>query len=443
MATPIDTSVGAQPGQNAQQFLGLMAPIHLPTLASTNGADTPHLPIPHHTAALEVSSINDTMPMRTGYDFGSQEEFQYLSNTNEILTKCTLVVKLAALDASSGSGNNGTVKPRYVDDILNAAIEKVEWLYGSTASTNTIYGDENHFATFQETGDSELDRKMVEQACGLSTDERYLLAQSAQQVQMELPFYWSKTNAGHWHSYALGRPLKVRITWRSPTYLLQQTGTDGKPVPKSGSLYITDKWLHFDTVVPTEATKAVYRSKIEGNGTHGWLQLFKDVQIQEFDIAASGADCVQKDLRTDMFTRYGYNLRFVMRPLANLQPSYLNNERWKTLAINSAQFDIANKTYFPRTSDFDLKHVINARKFLGNHELSIYNIPLCSYPDMHLQAMGGIEFSNTSLPILKLWYDSIAAYTQGVRVTCFLYCHNYVREVIQGTNSATETVQPI
>jgi hypothetical protein len=57
--------------------------------------------------------------------------------------------------------------------------------------------------------------------------------------------------------------------------------------------------------------------------------------------------------------------------------------------------------------------------------------------------MGGIEFSNTSLPQLKLWYDTIAAYTSGVTVTVWLYCHNYVRTVITGVNSATETVQPI
>jgi len=437
------TSVGAQPGQNAQQFLPLMAPIHLPTLASTNGADTPHLPIPHHTAALEVSSINDTQPLRLGYDFGSQEEFQYLSNTNEILTKATLVVQLAALQASTGSGDNATKKPRYIDDVLNGAIEKVEWLYGSTASTHTIYGDENHFATMQETGDTELDRKMLDQAAGLSDDERYALSRSTQEVRLELPFYWSRANAGHWHSYALGRPLKVRITWRSHTYLLQQDATNAAPTSTaSDGKYIQGKWLHFDTVVPTEATKAVYRSKIEAMGTHGWLQLFKDVQTQEFTIPASATANNASDLRTDMFTRYGYNMRFVIRDELDLVPNYLRNDRWITYSINSCQFDISNKVFFPKTSDYDMKHRINAQKFLGNQELAVYNIPLCSYPDMHTQAMGGIEFSNTSLPILKLWTtDATAAI--NFKVTVWLYCHNYVRTVIQGVNSATETVQPI
>lgn len=69
---------------------------------------------------------------------------------------------------------------------------------------------------------------------------------------------------------------------------------------------------------------------------------------------------------------------------------------------------------------------------------------MCSYPDMHTQAMGGIEFSNTSLPILTLGVsDPAASGWVAYKLTAWLYCHNYVRTVIQGVNSATETVQPI
>jgi hypothetical protein len=115
---------------------------------------------------------------------------------------------------------------------------------------------------------------MQEQACGLSTAERFNLAKAAQVVKLELPFYWSRANAGHWHSYALGRPLKIRITWRHKSYLVQQT-TNLAPYPQAGNAtpFILDKYLHFETVVPTEATKAVYRSKMEAMGTHGWLQV--------------------------------------------------------------------------------------------------------------------------------------------------------------------------
>ena len=434
MSTYATGSVGPQPGLSQQQFLPLMAPIHLPTLASAHGADTPHLPVAHHTAALEVSGINDTLPLRTGFDFGTQEEFQYLSNTSEILTSCTLVVNLSPLTDSNSAA---TLQARYADDVLNQAMEKCEWMYGSQSSTHTIYGEENHFSMMQETGDIELDRKMLEQAAGLSVAERAARALALQEVKMELPFYWSRQNAGHWHSYALGRPLKIRITWRSADYILQQN-TAVKPLLKTGyTTFINSKWLHFNTAIPTEATKSVYLSKVEATGDHGWLQLFKDVQKQEFTMVQTATTA---SLRLDMITRYGYNVRFVVRPSANLSPDYSNNERWICYSIADASFEISNKIFFPKTSDYDLKHEINAKKFLGNHELPIYNIPLCAYPDMHTQAMGGIEFSNTSLPILKL---TTAALPVACTVTVWVYVHNYVRTVIKGTNSATETLQPI
>lgn len=427
------TSVGPQPGLAPQQFLPVMAPVHLPTLASTNGADTPHLPIGHHAAALEVPGINDTLPLRTGTDFGSQDEYPYLSNTNEILTSATLCVQLDALTASGGGSN-----PRYVDDILCAAIDKIEWLYGSTNSVCTISGDELHFSTMMETGDIELDKQLHLRAAGLSDEERATLARSAQEVRLKIPFYWSEKNAGHWHSYALGRPLKVRITWRSPEFLLQQDTVNMRPTPTNGTTYITKKWIHFETSIPTEATKQVYMSKIEQFGDSGWLQICKDVQTQTFQLTSG----TSSQLRTDMFTKYGHNLRFIVRPAANLLPNYLNNNPWKTVKIVAAQFDISNKIYFPKTSDYDLKHDINSKYFAGNHELNIYNIPLCSQPALYTQAMGGIEFSNTSLPVLKLWTDVDAAATP-LTVTCWLMCHNYVRTVIRGVNSAIETVLPL
>jgi hypothetical protein len=115
------------------------------------------------------------------------------------------------------------------------------------------------------------------------------------------------------------------------------------------------------------------------------------VQTQEFSLAASGTSLTYADLRTDMlrpflpcpfrfvivslallrFTRYGYNMRFVLRPAANLVADYSNNNRWNVLSINAAQFDISNKCFFPKTCDYELKHEINGKKFLGNHELAI------------------------------------------------------------------------
>lgn len=432
--------VGPQPGLTPQQFLGLKAPVHLPTLVSTRGEDTPHLPTAFHTAALEVEGITDVEPVRTGYDFGSQEEFSYLSNTNEILTSCILCVKLAAL----APGGNGT-DPCYVDDILCAAIEKIEWLYGGNNPVQVLDGDDLHFLTLQETEDEELERKYALQAAGLTREERIALAQGEQYVYLDIPWFWTKATSGHWHSYAYGRPTRVRITWRAPGYLVQQDGTIAggatQPQPVNSLTYIKQKWLRFHTAVPTEATKQVYMKKIEAQGDHGQLTLFRDVQKQEFTI---GANDTETNAKVDMFTKYGYNLRFILRPEANLQPNFENNERWQILDINTLQFDIANKTYYPKTDDWYQKHQYHAKWFVGNHEIPIYNVPFTAYPDLHTQAMGGLEFSNAINPFLRITHDapSVAGFG-NVKLTCWLYCHNFIRQVIRGVQSAIETVQPL
>lgn len=429
-------SVGPQPGLSQQQFLPYMAPVHLPSLASQDGSASERLPTGHTAAALEVSGINDTLPLRTGFDFGSQEEFAYLSNTNEILTKCKLVVRLAALQNSDSTTGVRTKNPRYVDDILCAAIDKAEWLYGSTNSAFTIQGDELHFSRMQETADEALDKHLYEQAAGLSKEERVALSANAQEVRLDLPWWWTDKRVGGWHAYALGRPLKIRITWRSPEYLLQQDTTDARPLPYGATTYITDKWLHFETAIPTEATKMVYRQMVESKGDQGLIDLIKDFQTQEFTLTTG----TYHQLKTDMFTKYGHNMRFILRPSANLTPSYLNNERFKTLSIADAQFDLANKVFFPKTADIDLKHVINDKAFDGNRELAIYNIPLCPHPEFYRQAFGGIEFSQVSMPMLKL---TTATVTSNITVTVFCYVHNYVRLVIKGTSSAIETILPL
>eukprot|EP00727_Mastigamoeba_balamuthi_P014716 m51a1_g9870 hypothetical protein (121) ;mRNA; r:73987-74349 len=120
--------------------------------------------------------------MRVGYDFDSQEEFQYTFNMTEILTLCTLYVKLAPL-VTSGGGTN----PRYMNDILCAAIEKITWDYGGEGVQH-LYCDEIHFTMLQETSDMELDRKYHDQAAGLSDDKCAVRVQGTQLVKLELPW---------------------------------------------------------------------------------------------------------------------------------------------------------------------------------------------------------------------------------------------------------------
>lgn len=424
-------STGPQQGLTPESFMGLMAPIHLPTLISTNGEASPHLPKNHHVAALKISSLNDCLPMRLGYDLGSTEEFSYLSNDNEILTKCTLCVELAGLVPGDGGKN-----PRYADDVLCQAIEKVEWCYGSNTALQKIEPEKMHFEMLQEMDPQELERRRSMQSAGLSVKERVELAKDKQMVYLEIPFYWSKSADVNWHAHVLRRPLRVRITWRTPHYVLQQEDSGTLPKPKDGSVYIVQKWIRFHTVIPTPSTKEIYHGRINAKGDSGWLHLFSDSQFQEFNLA-KGATF--HNLKTDFFTKYGYNIRFILRPYDNLQPNVLNNRRFELLDIKNFQFDVSNKTFYPKTDDYYAKHVYNARNFLGNFEIPIYNVPFTDYPDLHTEGMGGLEFANVSNPQLKV--ETVPLPSNTI-LTAWLYCHNYIRIVIQGERSAIETVQP-
>lgn len=427
---------GPQPGLYPQQFMSLKAPTHLPTLVSTRGEDTPYLPTSHHVSAITVPGITDVQPSRVGYDLGSQEEFSYTPNTNEILVSATLCCELSPLAAQGG----GT-EPCYIDDPLCGMMERCEWLYGTMNPLQVLRGDDIHFSTLQETKDEELERKYQLQAAGLTRDERVALATDHQFVYLELPFFWANPKAGRWHAYAYGRPTRIRITWRTPNFVVQQkNGTI--PIPTVGPNYILQKWIRFHTIIPTEATKQVYMKKIEAQGDHGQLTLFKDIQSQNFTISAA---TTHTEVKLDMFNKYGYDLKFRLQRESDLaanpcQADGNGNNRWALLDITHLQFNIANKIYWPRTDDWYHKHVLQAKWFLGNHELPLYNIPFTEYPDLHTEALGGLEFSNVINPVLVL--DHVAP---GVNVTliCDLYCHNYIRQVLRGVQSAMETVQPL
>eukprot|EP00727_Mastigamoeba_balamuthi_P014714 m51a1_g9869 hypothetical protein (196) ;mRNA; r:73210-73866 len=186
-----------------------------------------------------------------------------------------------------------------------------------------------------------------------------------------------------------------------------------------GRTYILDKWIQFETAIATEATKDVYCWKIKLCSDHGWLQLFKDMQMQNFDLTAGSykPDKGPVVVKTNVFNRC-----------------------FKILDIYPLQFDIQTKVFYLHIDNLYTKWTVNAHQFLGNPELPIYNVPLCVYPEMHQQAMCGIEFTNIMMPYLKI---DLPLYNQDLTVSVNLFMHNYIRQVILGQNTAIETVQSI
>lgn len=426
-------STGFQSSTNANLFMNLTTPIYLPTLSSTNGSDSPHLPLPHHSQAQETVGFTDLAPDRQGVDFGMQSYFRYTNNDNDVLKSVSLVMQLSALAPGAGGSN-----PCYIDDICAGAIEKVEFQYGGNI-LQTLHGDEIHFRYLQECPHDELTRKYQMQGAGLSRMERVANAKANRWYYFELPFWWTKKPENAWHQYAFQRLTRIVVTFRNNDYLVQQTGGTTKPVPRDGTQYILNHFLRFEVCCPSAATKQYYQTLVSATGDAGWNYMIQDVQkMKDVDIPVNST---KWNYQLNTFTKFGYNLRFFVRPTANLQPNFLNNDRWTIVELPSYQFDISGSRYQQPLDDYYIKHGLNGKYFLGNEQLPIYNIFFTDYPDVSGHGMGGIEFSNTVNPTIGA--DFGVGTTVPLTADFYLECHNYVRALLDGGKSAAETIQPL
>lgn len=438
-------STGEQSVSSANSFMGLGVPVHLPSLASPNGADSPFLPIPHHAKAIDMPGITDIPPERQGVDFGGVSYFKYISNDNEALLKAVLVLQLSPLASRTGAN------PRYVDDIALAAIEYVDFSFAGNL-LQRLHGDELHFRMLQELDGNELERRKKLQAMGLGDAERAALAGDIQFVYCELPFFWTEEPSAAWQQYGFQRITNVVVHYRPFQYLVQHNAeaTDSSfPVPANGNpTYIMAQWLRFHTVTLSESTKQLYLREVEAQGPNGWLSMITDFErITEYSLAeaarhAAGPHRQTHSVLLNTFSKYGWNIRYWIRPIANLRPDAHNNNRWATVPVLSDRLDISGRKFQPELETFYKRWMIDAAEFKGNPppDVHINNIPLTEFPMVKNQGMGGIDFSNTANPLLIIHTAPLA---EPCHLDIYLYCRNYVRQVVRGNQSAAEAVQPI
>lgn len=429
-------STGNQSTTNANAFMGLGTPIHLPSLASPQPTDTPYLPKPHHSKNIDMPGITDIPPERQGVDFGNVSHFKYIANDNEVVKKMVLVLKLSSLSAGGGGTD-----PRYVDDVALAAIDHIDFSFAGNV-LQTLYGDELHFRMVQELPEEELRRRQKLQAANLTPGERAALAANDQWIYCEIPFWWAMKDEHAWHQYAFQRLTRIAIHFRNPGFILQQDGDTTLPSPTvSGSNYILDHFLRYHTSCVSEAMKKKYVGMIQGQGNTGWLHLINDWErILDHPLPAGSGSDQTFQILLNTFSKYGYNIRYWIRPTANLVANVTNNRRFETLDIKQDSLMISGKNFQVPLDDFYKKFMVHATKFNGNPEQAIYNIPLTDYPSIHHHGMGGLEFANTANPTLTIVTPSLPS---ACSLDVYLYVHNYVRLVLRENQSAAETVQPI
>lgn len=412
---------------NLSNFMGVTEPRHLPILSTNDGRTSDHLPTGQMTVVSQVVGYTDIPPERQGVDFGQTDYFKYIINDTECLENCTLCVKLDGL-----TGNGAC----YPDDVLCQAIEKITFQYGK--DLQVLEGDEIHLRRVQETPEVELARLSRLQGMGLTRDERVNNAMGPKWYYLEIPFWWCTKPENSWHQYALQRLTRVVIQWRSAGGILQSL--DGvQPTPASGGNYILDHFLRFRVCCLTESTKQEFLNRVKGQGDAGWLYLIGEPERLTQTIAAGQKTFV---IQLNTFTKFDYNLRFVVRPVSELNYNCGNNDRWKLKDIESVCLDIGGKRYFFETDRHWMKFALNDKMFEGSTELPIYNIPLGTVqPQVHDHAMGGFDLSNCSTPQMIVNFSKPLEENHVIDFYC--YGHNYIRLVIKGAESGAELVQPL
>jgi hypothetical protein len=418
---------GSHATTNAASFLGLTQPTDLPILTTTDGTKTDLLPLGQITKAPHVPGYSDMPPERQGVDFGQIDYFKIINNDTDVFLGCTLAVRLDGLVAGAGGKN-----PCYPDDVLCQAIDKITFQYGR--DVQEIYGDELHYRILQETPEKELARLAKLQGFGLPRAERIDLAKAPAWYYLEIPFWWARDDEASFHQYAFQRLTRVVITWRTPEYILQQEDANTKPTPALGGNYILDHFLRFRVTAPSQATKDRYIQMVQEQKDAGFLYLIGQTQHLQQQINAGAS---QHIIQLNTFTKYCYNIRFVVRAVASLQPNYTNNRRFEAKDIISCQLTLSGREFFPTTDTHFMRYAIANRLFNGSPELAIYNIPLNDEPDMHDAAVGGFQMSAISNPQITI---NTVALPENCYVDFWAYCHNYVRMILKDGGSIIEPV---
>ena len=408
----------------------LTIPTHLPTLTTNDGSATALLPSPQLTTAPQLSGWTDIPPERQGVDFGQTDYFKYILNDVEVLTDCWLCVQLDGLVAGEGG-----VNPRYPEDPICQAIERITFVYGR--DLQILESDALHFNFLMGEDEATFRRESKLRGFNVPVGRRIDKAKTPRWYYLRLPFWWTLRSSDAWHQYALQRLTRIVIQWRQPQGILQQEGENTRPTPMGQGQYILDHFLRFRVTAISEATKQMYLRRISGLGQAGQLYMIEDIQRMSHQLQPG----IEKHvIQMNTFTKFAYNLRFVIRANTSLFPNYLDNERYRLVTLETAALDIAGRRFMPPTDHFWMTHSVDEALFKGNSEYAIYNIPFSDFPNFVASAVGGIDFSNASNPVLTITTQPLA---EPCMIDFFLQCDNYVRVSIVNNQSGAEVVQPL
>jgi len=429
----------AQQSSEGYFFIPHTRPINLAGLLSGNVTDSPHLPLPQRSNPSEVPGFTDIQPERTGTDFGSDTAFKYVSNDHEVLKTCVLAVRLGPLAAAGGG-----LLPRYADDVLNQAIEWMEFTVGGTV-LQRLWGEQIHCLQLRNLIPEDLANAYALQKGGLTAAARAVYAAAASYPQgfwayLAIPWWWTETANKHWHQYACQRTTRINIHWRGPEYVLQQDNVNQKPTPVLGGAYIQDMYLRFDVSALDTQVKEAYINTVKGFGSAGISTLMTYQQRQENEPIPINSTSTRIQLTN--FNKPSSLIMVMVRNANNVLPLYTNNRRFEFLPVSSYYSEGSGHRIQQLITDEYAKYRLAAENFVGNPNVNLYYVLHSDYAEVVQYPMGNLEYGRLQNPTVTLSWDVAipAAYTADIWATCY----NYVKLVIaQDGRSGVALEQPI
>lgn len=311
------------------------------------------------------------------------------------------------------TGAGGATYIRYTDDLGDAMIEEVTWMYG--ANTIQSYKMDTMFLDRQLLMNESRDNQNKLVAADLSAAARNTYAVAPKKLRIRIPAPWNDLKSHCPIISALSNKLTLTIRFAQPSAIVQTNGT------KPAALAYDDARLVFQQIHFTGKTRAEVTSLTEM--TEGLSYLYNDVIQYDYEIPANAlrANGAAFTIQLPDFDGPIHIMQSLLRTTtqldattANVAPyeidtTYMEGLSYQMLSNNMNMLDLEEQDYdgVRKTEKywqcrFDTQQIV----FLWSE-----------FPKMLNCDSGHLSFGNFQLPRLQLYNSSLGGVHPALRLT--------------------------
>lgn len=301
------------------------------------------------------------------------------------------------------TGAGGATFIRYVDDLGDALIEEITWMYG--ANTIQTYKMDTMFLDRQLLPDEERANQNKLVAADLSAAARNTYATAPYKLRIRIPTPWNDLRSHCPIISALANKLSLTIRFANPSNIVQTDGT------KPASLTYADARLVFQQIHFTGKTRAEATSVTEQ--TQGVNYLYNDVIQFDYDIPANSLRANGNAFTVPLpdFDGPIHIMQCLLRTATQLDPtnanvapyeidvSYMEGLSYQIVSNNMNMLDL---------EEFDYDGVRKSEKYWQcRYDVQQMVFLWSEFPKMLNCDSGHLSFGNFQLPRLQLYNASL------------------------------------